>query len=253
MSATYIEKKIRIKAFGRYTTIPNNAIAKLMYYLHCVTSVVDIIIDPVLTDYQNYDELTWEQLKEVHNTATKYSPDIFQSHKIFIVDRDLLNNSSNNEFYEITDETIGIHVDKEIIIGGRVTKVNKIMVCNNSWLSENYFSPISEIDKFFERIENGNYLKQILNTQTYLYEERPPIIIPTEFDSKPVVMTCTNCKVTITTKTESKLNCLAICCCLLFDLFYFIFQAIRKRNLCCCDIEHRCPRCGAFLGVYKSC
>ena len=122
MSATYIEKKIRIKAFGRYTTIPNNAIAKLMYYLHCVTSVIDIIIDPVLTDYQNYDELTWEQLKEVHNIATKYSPDIFQSHKIFIVDRDLLNNSSNNEFYEITDETIGIHVDKEIIIGGRVTK-----------------------------------------------------------------------------------------------------------------------------------
>ena len=193
MSATLAMKNVKVRAFGTTTTVPNNSIAKLMYYLDCVASVIDVD-DRRLTDYQNYDELTWEQLKEVHNIATKYSPDIFQSHKIFLVNRDLLNNSSNNEFYEITDETIGIHVDKEIIIGGRVTKVNKIMVCNNSWLSENYFSPISEIDKFFERIENGNYLKQILNTQTYLYEERPPIIIPTEFDSKPVVMTCTNAK-----------------------------------------------------------
>ena len=197
MSATYIEKNIRIKAFGRYTTIPDNNMAKLMYYLHCVTSVIDII-DPVLTDYQNYAELTWEQLKEVHKTATKYSPDIFTSHKIFIVDRDLLKNSSDNDFYEITDETIGIHVDKEIIIGGRVAKVNKVMICNNSWLSEYYYKPISEIDEFFKRMENGNFLNQVINTQPYLY---------VEFDNKPVVMTCPNCKVPITTKTESKLPC----------------------------------------------
>ena len=118
------------------------------------------------------------------------------------------------------------------------------MICNNSWLSEYYYKPISEIDEFFKRMENGNFLNQVINTQPYLY---------VEFDNKPVVMICPNCKVQITTKTESKLNCLAICCCLIFDLFYFIFQAIRKRNLCCCDIEHRCPRCGATLGVYKSC
>ena len=85
--------------------------AKLMYYLLCVTSVIDII-DPVLTNYQNYDELTGEQLVEVYNKAKEYSPDIFLSHKIFIINQDLLNNSWDNEFYEITDETIGIHADK---------------------------------------------------------------------------------------------------------------------------------------------
>ena len=79
MSETYITKNIRIKDSDKFTTIPDNAISKLMYYLHCFSSVIGII-DPVLTDYQNYDELTWEQLKEVHNKATKYSPDIFQSH-----------------------------------------------------------------------------------------------------------------------------------------------------------------------------
>ena len=127
------------------------------------------------------------------------------------------------------------------------------MVCNNNWLSVYYYSPISEIDKIVQKIKNGNYRRQIVDTEPYLWIDKPPIIIPTTFDSKPVAMTCPNCQVPITTKTESKLNCLAICCCLLFDLFYFIFQAIRKRNLCCCDIEHKCPRCGTTLGVYKSC
>ena len=187
MSATLGMKNIKIRAFGRSTIVPNNAIAKLMYYLHCVATVIEHY-DPILTDYQNYYELTWEQLKEVHNIATKYSPDIFQSHKIFLVNRDLLNNSSNNEFYEITDETIGIHADEEIVIGGKTVKVLKVMACNNNWLSENYYKPISEIDKLVEEIKNGNYRRQIVDTQGPMIIEKPPIIIekppviiPTEF------------------------------------------------------------------------
>ena len=111
MSTNYITKNIRIKDSDKFTTIPDNTIAKLMYYLHCVSSVIDII-DPVLTNYQNYKELTGEQLVEVYNNAKEYSPDKFLSHKIFIINQDLPNNSLENEFYEITEETIGIHADK---------------------------------------------------------------------------------------------------------------------------------------------
>ena len=256
MSATYVMKNIRIKAFGRYTTIPKNDMAKLMYYLHCVTSVIDII-DPVLTDYQNYKELTGEQLMEVYNKAKEYSPDKFLSHKIFIINQDLPNNSLENEFYEITDETIGIHADKEIAIGGRISKVNKIMVCNNNWLSVYYYSPISVVDKIVYDIksrENRNYQSQIVNTESSFHPtEKAYVHALIEFGSEPVVMTCWNCQVPITTKIEKKWNCLSCIFCYFCNVFYIIFQAIRKRNILFFDIKHRCPRCGQNLGFYKSC
>ena len=65
MSATLALKNVKIRAFGNTTTIPNNAIAKMMYYLHCVSVVIDYH-DRTLTDYQNYDELTGEQLLAIY-------------------------------------------------------------------------------------------------------------------------------------------------------------------------------------------
>ena len=125
------------------------------------------------------------------------------------------------------------------------------MVCNNNLLSVHYNTPISEIDKIITDIKNGNYRRPIMKTQTYLYEEKPPIFIRTKFDSKPVVRTCPNCLVSITTKIQSKLNCIALCCCLF--LIYFIFHVIRKRNLCCYDIIYKCPGCETTLGICKFC
>ena len=140
------------------------------------------------------------------------------------------------------------------------------MVFNNNWLSVYYYSPISEIDKLVEDIKKENYGSPVVHTEIPIIEkppiiiekppiiiEKPPIIIPTDFGSKPFAMTCPNCLKPITTKTESSLNCLACCCCLFFGLLYFIFQAVTKKNICCVDITHKCPICGAVLGYYKSC
>ena len=146
MSETYITKNIRIKDSDKFTTIPDNPTAKLMYYLHCVSSVIGIIA-PILTDYQNYKMLKGEQIVEVYNKAKECSPDILVSHKIFIINPELPNNSIDNEFYEITDKSIDHHADKEIAIVGKVAKVNKIIVCNNNWLSVYYYSPIFVVDK----------------------------------------------------------------------------------------------------------
>ena len=140
---------------------------------------------------------------EVYNKAKEYSPDKFLSHKIFIINQDLPNNSLENEFYEITDETIGIHADKEIAIGGRISKVNKIMVCNNNWLSVYYYSPISVVDKIVYDIksrEKRNYQSQIVNTESSFHPtEKAYVHALIEFGSEPVVMTCWNCQVPITT------------------------------------------------------
>ena len=51
----------------------------------------------------------------------------------------------DNEFYQITDQRIGIHVNQEIIIGGKTVRVLKIMACNSSWLNRNYINPVENI------------------------------------------------------------------------------------------------------------
>ena len=94
MSATLAMKNIKVKAFGTTTTVPNNSIALLMYYLNCVATVIDVD-DRRLTDYQNFDELSGEELVTVYALAKVFHPSIFINAGIFIVDPKLLFDTSN--------------------------------------------------------------------------------------------------------------------------------------------------------------
>ncbi len=64
---------------------------------------------------------------------------------------------SNNQFYRIEDERIGIHVSQELIIGGSSVKVLKLMACNDTWLSRNYFNPIKEIESQYKVLESDGF------------------------------------------------------------------------------------------------
>ena len=68
MSATLAMKNIKIRAFGSTTRVPKNAIAKIMYYLHCVSVVIDYQ-DLKLTNYKNYDEIKAAKLLEIYVMA----------------------------------------------------------------------------------------------------------------------------------------------------------------------------------------
>ena len=61
-------KNTGVKMFGYKIVIPDNALAKIMYYLNCVAVVIDYQ-DSVLTDYKNYGELSEEQLLIVYELA----------------------------------------------------------------------------------------------------------------------------------------------------------------------------------------
>ena len=144
MSATLGMKNTTVKMFGGKANVPNNTMDKLMYYLHCVVNVIQYE-NSVLTDYQNYDELSGKELLAVYDVAKLLNPSLFINAGIFILDQKLLVDT-DNQFYEITDETVGVHVNQEIMIGGRSVKVLKIMACNMLWLNRNYYRPIQEID-----------------------------------------------------------------------------------------------------------
>ena len=257
MSSTLAMNNTTIETFGHLVNVPNNNIAKLMYYLDCVSTVIEYN-DNTLTDYQNYDELTIEELAAVFALATVLNPQMFIDANIFIVNPDLIPDSYDNQFYKITDETIGVHVNQEIMIGEKAVKVKKVMACNNSWLINNYYAPLNAINRMISEKKKMNYQGVVVNTKCSSIIKNAPLtnntpIIVQEFRTKPVSTTCSLCRRPIITNTELKFNCLACFCFLFTGVLYICVQACLDKNICCCDVIHRCPKCGRILGEYESC
>ena len=61
---------------------------------------------------------------------------------LFIIDSSLLPSYKDNQFLEITDSRLGIHVNSEVMIGGVYRKIKNVMICNKHWINQNYLEPI---------------------------------------------------------------------------------------------------------------
>ena len=144
-SGDYDEDNISIIPIGERTTVPNNDFARLMYYLSCVDTVINYQGIDKLSDFRNYQRLTNEDKIVLFKLVSLFNPEIFLDANIFILQTDPLPNGLDNEFYEITNERIGIHVNNQILIGGRTVRVMKFMVCNPTWLMRNYYRPWKNI------------------------------------------------------------------------------------------------------------
>ena len=152
---------VHIETFGERTSVPDDDVAKLMYYLSCVDTVINYNEIDNLTDYENYDLLTLEEMTLLFKLVLLFNPEIFISAGIFILDENLLTYGMDNQFYQITDERIGIHVENEIMLGGRSVKVSKVMACNESWLIRNYYRPwknIFELTEKYQRYSSPFYV-----------------------------------------------------------------------------------------------
>ena len=78
MSATFEMKDYKFNHYGSYTLVPDHAIARLMYYLYCVLSLLDYS-DDTIANFQNYDELNVDQLeKSFILRKSILSPKIYQ-------------------------------------------------------------------------------------------------------------------------------------------------------------------------------
>ena len=125
--------------------IPDNNLAKLMYYLNCVTIVIKFEPSKDIIDYKNYSAINEKDKKLIYQLATIFEPKVFQNEGIFIVNPDLVSNKNENEFLEINDERTGAHIYEDIIAGGKSRKVLKIMACKSSWLDNYFYNPLKAI------------------------------------------------------------------------------------------------------------
>ena len=152
---------VKVQTFGERTSVPDDDVAKLMYYLSCVDTVINYNEIDRLTDYENYDLLSVDSMAELFKLVLLFNPKIFIETGIFILDEYLLPYGFDNQFYQITDERIGIHVNNEIMIGGRTVQVLKVMACNQRWLDRNYFRPwnnLLDLTEKYQRYKTSFYI-----------------------------------------------------------------------------------------------
>ena len=158
MSATIRINKLKIEKTGQTVTVPNEPIKKLMYYLECVFSVISFPeYNKKLTNYQKNYSLSNEEKNKIIELCNIFKPQKLIDSKIFIPDHGFLPDNIANDFFKLTDEKIGVHVNNEIFIGGRIMKTLKIMVFKTNWLNNNYYTPLEKI------IENRNKKNENIN------------------------------------------------------------------------------------------
>ena len=147
MSVSLGYQSLNVKPIGQTVTVPDNSLARLMYYLDCVFTVIQYDQSSRLTDYQNYYLLSKEEEQTVLGLVALFNPKVMSDLSLFIVSRNLVPYGSSNEFYQITDDRIGVHVNSEVVIGGRVVKVLKIMAGTEDWIYRNYINPAESYTK----------------------------------------------------------------------------------------------------------
>ena len=140
--ANFYGNRMGVSPIGQITKVPDNDLARLMYYLSCVDTVIDYNEIDKLSDFKNYYLLNLKEIEILLKLVLLYNPKFFFEQGIFIIDPSLLPSDSDNEFYQIEDERIKMHVNDTVLLGGRTVKVLKVMVCNQIWLERNYYGPL---------------------------------------------------------------------------------------------------------------
>jgi hypothetical protein len=143
--ALFQRNQIGFKQTSVSTTVPNNDVARLMYYFHCVCSAIEYNDSDVsrYRNYQNYASLTYNEIRCLLVLCLTLSPDEFDD-KVFF-QSDALCGDSFNRFYEISQVSHQLLAVQSIVIAGQICHVNKIMTYKMSWMHENYFNPIQRL------------------------------------------------------------------------------------------------------------
>ena len=114
MSGNFNFNRMQVQLDSHRVFVPDDDVARLMYYLSCVDYVINYQEIDRLSDYKNYASLTYEELVALFKLVIIFDPKYFIEKGVFIINQNLLPIGASNQFYQITDERIGIHINSEM-------------------------------------------------------------------------------------------------------------------------------------------
>ena len=156
--AGIVAQRFGMKDISATVTVPANPKAKLMYYLSCVKTVIQLDDSTLqrLTDYHNYYLLTDAETDALLAMVILFSPDKLMG-KVFFPDEDC--GGRNNQFFELSAVSHMLAVTDNILIGGERKRVAKVMLFKMSWLENNYLTPLRSLEgrlqRMVRRLEGG--------------------------------------------------------------------------------------------------
>ena len=152
--AGFVAQRVGLRDISRTVTVPSNAKAKLMYYLSCVKTVIQLNDSPLqrLTDYANYHLLTDPEIDALLAMVVLFSPDELLG-KVFFPDEDC--GGGSNQFFELSAVSHMLAVTDNVLIGGERKRVAKVMFFKRSWLENNYFTPLRSFEGRLQRMARG--------------------------------------------------------------------------------------------------
>ncbi|EDR04006.1 uncharacterized protein LACBIDRAFT_295117 [Laccaria bicolor S238N-H82] len=128
-------------------SVADDDIARLMYYLHCVTVGVGLdVLQDDLVSHKNYRSLSPTRIAQVVQTADELSPDLFIDKLIFCDDDcEILERGEINKFVRISAAGNIISLQSDILIMGKVRNATDVMFFKSSWLDKYYTQPMQRI------------------------------------------------------------------------------------------------------------
>ena len=146
MALYYERDEVHLERDSISVTVPENDIARLMFYLHCVCTSIDCNNDAEIQRFTNYNRwnlLSIDEQKVLIVLCYRFSPDVFDD-KVFFHSEALCEDSSNR-FYKIHQVRSQLLAAESIVIAGQVRHVNKIMTYKMSWMKTYYLDPMTRL------------------------------------------------------------------------------------------------------------
>ena len=145
-----IYQKLEVQKGEKIIDIPDNKLAKLMYYLECVFTVIKSDIHKRYTNYNNYYLISKLEEQTILNLVSTFNLKVMKELNLFIIEPISLPNNKENEFYDISNERFKGKIKSEVNIDEVTRKVLKIMVCTQSWINKYYEEPLNEYENLRE-------------------------------------------------------------------------------------------------------
>ena len=128
------------------TNVPDDPRAKLMFYLNCISYLLDMDTDTDMqhyTTYSNYLNLnSVEDKRKILSLCRTANPSILLDKCIFYGTSEELGELSNR-FFSVN--RIDLMFVSNVIIEGAHLNVNRLMVIDHQWLKRNFFLPFEKL------------------------------------------------------------------------------------------------------------
>jgi len=174
MAVFFQANEIEVERTGVTVYVPNNDVARLMYYLQCVCTAVECDTDSDVrrfTNYKNWASLSIGEQKVLLGLCYTFSPDVLDD-KVFF-HNDTLCGDSLNDFLEISQVQHQLLAAESIVIAGRTREVNKIMVYRMEWMRTNYLYPMQGLVAKLSSLERPAITYTPPSRPTYTPPSRP--------------------------------------------------------------------------------